>query len=91
VLEAAGLSAREAGSLQALGAIVQLAPAFAVRVPAARSRNQIGQGAPASSSALGVRAPASVWQQPRQHPDRPFRPFRPDSARSGRIGRIGRI
>ncbi len=42
VLEDAGFSEGEAGSLQALGALVQLAPAFAVPVLAARTRNQIG-------------------------------------------------
>jgi CP family cyanate transporter-like MFS transporter len=42
VLEDAGFSEGEAGSLQALGALVQLAPAFAVPVLAARSRNQLG-------------------------------------------------
>jgi CP family cyanate transporter-like MFS transporter len=42
VLEDAGFSEGEAGTLQALGALVQLAPAFAVPVLAARSRNQIG-------------------------------------------------
>ena len=42
VLEDAGFSEGEAGSLQALGALVQLVPAFAVPVLAARSRNQIG-------------------------------------------------
>jgi MFS transporter, CP family, cyanate transporter len=42
VLEDAGFSEGEAGSLQALGALVQLAPAFAVPVLAARSRNQVG-------------------------------------------------
>jgi CP family cyanate transporter-like MFS transporter len=42
VLEDAGFSEGEAGTLQALGALVQLAPAFAVPVLAARSRHQIG-------------------------------------------------
>jgi len=42
VLEDSGYSEGEAGSLQALGAIVQLVPAFAVPVLAARSHNQIG-------------------------------------------------
>ena len=42
VLEDAGFSEGAAGSLQALGALVQLVPAFAVPVLAARSRNQIG-------------------------------------------------
>jgi CP family cyanate transporter-like MFS transporter len=42
VLEDAGFSEGEAGTLQALGALVQLAPAFAVPVLAARSRNQVG-------------------------------------------------
>ena len=42
VLKEAGFSEGEAGSLQALGALVQLAPAFAVPVLAARSRDQIG-------------------------------------------------
>ena len=38
VLEDAGFSEGEAGALQALGALVQLVPAFAVPVLAARSR-----------------------------------------------------
>ena len=42
VLEEAGFSKGDAGSLQAFGWLVQLAPAFAVPVLAARSRNQIG-------------------------------------------------
>ena len=42
VLEDAGFSKGEAGTLQALGVLMQLAPAFAVPVLAARSRNQIG-------------------------------------------------
>jgi CP family cyanate transporter-like MFS transporter len=42
VLEEAGFSAGKAGSLQAFGWLVQLVPAFAVPVLAARSRNQIG-------------------------------------------------
>jgi CP family cyanate transporter-like MFS transporter len=42
VLEDSGFTAGEAGTLQALGALVQLVPAFAVPVLAARSRNQIG-------------------------------------------------
>ena len=42
VLEDAGFSEGEAGTLQALGALVQLVPAFAVPMLAARSRNQIG-------------------------------------------------
>ena len=42
VLEDAGFSEGEAGALQALGAIVQLVPAFAVPVLAARSRDQVG-------------------------------------------------
>ena len=42
VLEDSGFTEAEAGSLQALGAIVQLVPAFAVPVLAARSRDQIG-------------------------------------------------
>jgi MFS transporter, CP family, cyanate transporter len=42
VLEDAGFSEGEAGTLQALGALVQLAPAFAVPVIAARARNQVG-------------------------------------------------
>jgi CP family cyanate transporter-like MFS transporter len=42
VLEDAGFSEGEAGSLQALGALVQLVPAFAVPVLAARSRDQVG-------------------------------------------------
>ncbi|MDQ1741615.1 MAG: transporter, family, cyanate transporter, partial [Pseudonocardiales bacterium] len=42
VLEDAGFSEGAAGSLQALGAIVQLAPAFAVPVFAARRRDQRG-------------------------------------------------
>ena len=42
VLEDNGHSAGSAGALQALGAIVQLAPAFAVPVMAARRRNQAG-------------------------------------------------
>ena len=42
VLEDAGFSKGEAGSLQALGVLMQLAPAFAVPVLAARSHNQIG-------------------------------------------------
>ena len=42
VLEDAGFSEAEAGTLQALGALVQLAPAFAVPVLAARARHQIG-------------------------------------------------
>jgi CP family cyanate transporter-like MFS transporter len=42
VLEDHGFSAGSAGALQALGALVQLVPAFAVPVLAARSHNQIG-------------------------------------------------
>jgi MFS transporter, CP family, cyanate transporter len=42
VFEDAGFSEGEAGSLQALGALVQLAPAFVVPVLAVRARNQIG-------------------------------------------------
>ena len=42
VLEDNGYSAGSAGALQALGAIVQLAPAFAVPVMAARRRDQTG-------------------------------------------------
>jgi CP family cyanate transporter-like MFS transporter len=42
VLEDNGYSPGSAGALQALGAIVQLAPAFAVPVLAARSANQVG-------------------------------------------------
>ena len=42
VLEQAGFSKGEAGSLQAFGWLVQLAPAFAVPLLAAHSRNQIG-------------------------------------------------
>jgi CP family cyanate transporter-like MFS transporter len=42
VLEDAGFSEGAAGSLQALGAIVQLAPAFAVPVFAAHRRDQRG-------------------------------------------------
>ena len=42
VLEEAGFSKGEAGSLQALGWLAQLTPAFAVPVLAARSRSQIG-------------------------------------------------
>ncbi len=42
MLEDAGFSKGEAGSLQALGSLVQLAPAFAVPVLAARSRDQVG-------------------------------------------------
>ena len=42
VLEDAGFSEGEAGSLQALGALVQLVPAFALPVLATRSRDQIG-------------------------------------------------
>ena len=42
VLENAGFSEGEAGSLQALGAVVQLVPAFALPVLAARSRDQVG-------------------------------------------------
>ena len=42
VLEDAGFSKGEAGTLQALGVLMQLVPAFAVPVLAARSRNQIG-------------------------------------------------
>ena len=42
VLEDAGFSEGEAGTLQALGVLMQLAPAFAVPVLAARSRNQVG-------------------------------------------------
>ena len=42
VLEDAGFSEGEAGALQALGVLMQLAPAFAVPVLAARSRDQIG-------------------------------------------------
>ena len=42
VLEDAGYSEGEAGSLQALGAVVQLVPAFALPVLAARSRDQVG-------------------------------------------------
>ena len=41
VLEDAGFSEGEAGSLQALGALVQLVPAFALPVLATRSRDQI--------------------------------------------------
>ena len=41
VLEDAGFSAGGAGALQALGALVQLVPAFAVQVLAARSDNQV--------------------------------------------------
>jgi MFS transporter, CP family, cyanate transporter len=42
VLEDAGFSEGQAGTLQALGAIVQLAPAFAVPVLAVRRRDQRG-------------------------------------------------
>jgi len=42
VLEDNGYSAGTAGALQALSALVQLAPAFAVPVLAARRRNQVG-------------------------------------------------
>ena len=42
VLEDAGYSKGEAGTLQAFGVLMQLVPAFAVPVLAARSRNQIG-------------------------------------------------
>ena len=42
MLEDDGFSEGEAGALQALGALVQLVPAFAVPVLAARRRNQIG-------------------------------------------------
>jgi CP family cyanate transporter-like MFS transporter len=42
VLEAHGYSAGSAGALQAFGALTQLAPAFAVPVLAARSRDQVG-------------------------------------------------
>jgi CP family cyanate transporter-like MFS transporter len=42
VLEDAGFSEGEAGTLQALGAIMQLAPAFAVPVLAARRTSQVG-------------------------------------------------
>jgi MFS transporter, CP family, cyanate transporter len=42
VLEDAGYSEGAAGSLQALGAVIQLVPAFALPVLAARSRDQIG-------------------------------------------------
>ena len=42
VLEDNGYSAGSAGTLQALSALVQLAPAFAVPVLAARARNQVG-------------------------------------------------
>jgi CP family cyanate transporter-like MFS transporter len=42
VLEDNGFSAGSAGALQALGALVQLVPAFAVPVLAARSRDQVG-------------------------------------------------
>jgi MFS transporter, CP family, cyanate transporter len=42
VLEDNGYSARSAGALQALSALVQLAPAFAVPVLAARRRDQVG-------------------------------------------------
>ena len=42
VLEDNGYSAGSAGALQALGALVQLAPAFAVPVLAARRRDQVG-------------------------------------------------
>jgi len=42
VLEDDGFSAGSAGALQALGFVVQLVPAFAVPVLAARSDNQIG-------------------------------------------------
>jgi MFS transporter, CP family, cyanate transporter len=42
VLKDAGFSEGEAGTLQALGALVQLVPAFAVPVIAARARNQVG-------------------------------------------------
>ena len=42
MLEDAGFSEGEAGALQALGALVQLVPAFAVPMLAARSRDQIG-------------------------------------------------
>ena len=42
VLEDHGYSAGSAGALQALGALVQLAPAFAVPVLAARRRDQVG-------------------------------------------------
>jgi CP family cyanate transporter-like MFS transporter len=42
VLEEAGFSKGEAGNLQALGALVQLVPAFVVPVIAARARNQVG-------------------------------------------------
>ena len=42
VLEDTGFSKGEAGTLQALGVLMQLAPAFAVPMLAARSRNQIG-------------------------------------------------
>ena len=42
MLEDAGFSKGEAGSLQAFGVLMQLVPAFAVPVLAARSRNQVG-------------------------------------------------
>jgi CP family cyanate transporter-like MFS transporter len=42
VLEDNGYSAGSAGALQALSALVQLAPAFAVPVLAARRRDQVG-------------------------------------------------
>jgi CP family cyanate transporter-like MFS transporter len=42
VFKDAGFSEGEAGSLQALGALVQLVPAFVVPVIAARSRSQVG-------------------------------------------------
>jgi MFS transporter, CP family, cyanate transporter len=42
VLEDHGYSSGSAGALQALSALVQLAPAFAVPVLAARSRDQVG-------------------------------------------------
>ena len=63
VLEDDGFTAGEAGALQALGALVQLVPAFAVPVLAARSDNQIGVLLWIVGPAARRRRRAAAWRR----------------------------
>ena len=91
ILEDHGYSAGTAGALQALSALVQLAPAFAVPVLAARRRDQVGllwwivllQLAGALGLLLAIDVAPAVDRRARHRPGRRAR-ARPDPAGAAR-------